>query len=373
MKGNGTAMTDPVLNEATQPAIEQLHHLLLRVDSRLPDELVATARAWLGEGLVLDVAEAVVFSCLSCDVPLAPADAELLGEILGDAGAETAAVVDLTRSEEDVVPAYRLAPVGPDVLGRHGSAVPHTMDLTGAGHVGPGGPDNIDRVAVAAAADQNGTHALWRSWRYPAPQDQWPQATRGYLVQMAPGSQQTGLATTAARVQAALVAAGETNPLVRVFTDDAALPAFHRMTLLFSALLWTAQTQPEIQVAPHRSTTVTGSDAPRLEEPERSRVLAYLAGGTPLRITAELTEDAVDPTSGAVVPTNLRTDGEWIWTDATRYYLDRYRLAPDDRLLTQIRRRGYRSAEVSRVALHRALAAVQPNATGGPGSAARGL
>jgi hypothetical protein len=368
-------MTDPptVLDEATQTAIERLHHLLVRADSRLPDELVVTARAWLAERLVLDVAEAVVFSCLSCDVPLAPADAELLGDILRDAGADAAAAADLTRSDRDVVPACRLAPVGPDVLGRHGSAVPHIMDLTGAEYVGPGGPDDIDHVAVAAVADQVGSYALWRSWRYPAPQDQWPQATRGYLVQMARGYEQAGLATTAARIQAALVAAGQTNPLVRVFTDDAALPAFHRIAVLFSALLWTADTPPEIQVAADRSATVTGPDAPRLEEPERSRVLAYLAGGTPLLITPELTEDAVDRTSGVVVPTNLLTDGEWIWADAVGYYLDRYWLAPDDRFLTQIRRRGYRSAEVDRVALHRALAAVQPNATGGRGSAERAL
>src|SRR5258705_9609896 len=139
-------MIDPlsVLDGATRPAIEQLHHLLLRADSRLPDELVVTARAWLAEGLVLDVAEAVVFSCLSCDVPLAPADAELLGDILRNAGADTAAVADLTRTDKDDMPAYRLAPVGPDVLVRQGSGIPQTMDLTGAAYAGPGAADDLD-------------------------------------------------------------------------------------------------------------------------------------------------------------------------------------------------------------------------------------
>src|SRR6266542_1331377 len=116
-------MTDlpTVLDEATQPAIERLHHLLVRADSRLPDELVVTARAWLAEGLVLDVAEAVVFSCLSCDVPLLPADAELLGDILRNAGADAAAVAGLPRSEKDDVPACRLAGRGlPATAGRAG-------------------------------------------------------------------------------------------------------------------------------------------------------------------------------------------------------------------------------------------------------------
>ncbi len=344
-------MTDlpTVLDEATQPAIERLHHLLVRADSRLPDELVVTARAWLAEGLVLDVAEAVVFSCLSCDVPLTPADADLLADILQGAGADTTAVADLTRSDEDAVLAYRLAPISPEVLGRYGPEVPRIMDLTGATYAGPGAADDIDHAAVAAVADQIGTHALWRSWRYPVPRDQWPQATRGYLVQMAPGAE---LATTPARIQSALLAAGQTSPLVRVFTDDAALPAFHRIALLFSALLWTARTPHEIHVA------VAATDTPRLDEPERSRVQAYLAGGTPVRITTELADDTVDPTAGTVVPTNLRTDGEWVWTDAIGYYLDRYRLAPDKRLLTHIRRRGYRLPEADLVARHRALAAL---------------
>jgi hypothetical protein len=104
--------------------------------------------------------------------------------------------------------------------------------------------------------------------------------------------------------------------------------------------------------------TTSGPDAPQLAEPERDRVRAYLAGGTPVRITTELTDDTIDPTAGTVVPTNLRTDGDWVWTDAIGYYLDRYRLAPDSHLLTHIRRRGYRPAEVDVVARHRALAAV---------------
>jgi hypothetical protein len=358
-------MTDPppAPHQATQPTIEQLHHLLLRADSRLPDELVVAARTWLADGHLLDVAQTVVFSCLTCDVPLPPADAQLLADILRTAGTDTTPVADLTRSGEDPMPAYRLAPVGPHALDPHSPAVPHTMDLTGPAHPGPGAPDDIDHAAIAAVADQTGTHALWRSWRYPTPQDQWPQATRGYLVQMAPGHEPTTLATTTARIQTTLITAGQTNPLVRVFTHDTPLPAFHRIALRFSALLWTAHTPPTIHLANDCSTTATRPDAPRLDEPERSYVRAYLTAGTPLLITTKLTQDPLDPTLAAHVPTNLHTDGEWVWTDAIRYYLDRYHLAPDDHFLAHIRRRGYQPAQVDTVALHRALAAVQPNPT----------
>jgi hypothetical protein len=46
--------------------------------------------------------------------------------------------------------------------------------------------------------------------------------------------------------------------------------------------------------------------------------------------------DVLDPSAGAVVPANFRTDGEWIWTDTADYYLSRYGLAPDARLTKYI-------------------------------------
>ena len=87
-------------------------------------------------------------------------------------------------------------------------------------------------------------------------------------------------------------------------------------------------------------------------------MLAYLAAGTPLLITTELTADMLDPTHPMVVPTNVRTDGEWVWSDAVSYYLDRYRLAPEVPFLAHIQQRRYVAAEVDVVALHRALSVV---------------
>jgi hypothetical protein len=70
-------------------------------------------------------------------------------------------------------------------------------------------------------------------------------------------------------------------------------------------------------------------------------------------------EDVIDPSRGGVVPMNVRTDGAWIWTDATTYYLERYNLMPDPGLLRHIRAAGYRMPEVDRVAIHRATAVLQ--------------
>ena len=345
---------------AAGPDIEDFHHLLLRVDSLLPDELVVAARTWLADGLTVDIATSIVFNAISVDVPLASADAELLGRTLRDSGAGTAGMAQLRRFDVEEVPSYQLAPVDPAALAQFGSQAPQVMDLT-APHVGPGGPDSVDEVAIAVVAQLPALKALWRSWRYPAQGSHSALlAKRAYLVQVDNDRDGAALATTAARIQAELVAAGEADPLVRVFADAGALSQYHRMALRYSALLWTAQPQPMIRIARDGATTdpTVGPDAPPLDEYERATVLAYLAGGTPLLITAELSTDMIDPSHPMVVPTNVRTDGEWVWRDSVSYYLDRYRLNPEVPFLAHVRYRRHVSAELDVVALHRSLAVV---------------
>jgi hypothetical protein len=74
-----------------------------------------------------------------------------------------------------------------------------------------------------------------------------------------------------------------------------------------------------------------------IEDPaERDRLLAYLRGGAPVLSTTARLDDVRDPAAGPVVPTSFRTDGRWIWTDTVEYYLRRYGLAPDARLVARI-------------------------------------
>lgn len=73
------------------------------------------------------------------------------------------------------------------------------------------------------------------------------------------------------------------------------------------------------------------------DQAERDELLAYLRAGHPVLMTSATMEDILDPSAGAVVPTNFRTDGKWIWTDTVSYYLSRHGIAPDSRLTEQIR------------------------------------
>jgi hypothetical protein len=91
-------------------------------------------------------------------------------------------------------------------------------------------------------------------------------------------------------------------------------------------------------------------------------VLDYLEAGAVLLTTDLFGEDAVAP-RGARVPLDIRTDGTWIWTDATAYYLRHYRIAPHIDLLAHILAARGRPPRPDTVTLFRAMAMLaQPDA-----------
>ncbi|MEV4626864.1 hypothetical protein AB0J90_11320 [Micromonospora sp. NPDC049523] len=340
------------------------HHLLLRVDSTLPDELVAEARTWLAAGMLVDVAQAVVFTAMTGRVALDPADIALLRETLGEIGGDTDPLAEIETATAEVMPLYGLAPVGPEVLADHGELIPYNVDLTRSDG-GPAGPDGVDTALTGAIGEESGLLALWRCWRYPALDTQWPPAKRMYLVYAADPTGGENLPGITARLQRVLADAGEVDPLVTVFSDADTLPMFQRTALGFAALLWTAEPQPEVRIARLFDPLDSGTAdrAPAADDPldadERDRVLRYLAHGVPLVITTTLFDDVVDPARGASVPMSFRTDGTWVWSDAVAYYLDQHGLAPEADFTAHIRGGRYAVPEVDVLSLHRALAAVQ--------------
>ncbi|MEU5941335.1 hypothetical protein ABZ807_19595 [Micromonospora sp. NPDC047548] len=346
-------MTDPQ---------DQLHRMLLRLAGRLPDEVVADCRSWLADGLCAEVAQAVSYAAIVHDLILREPDAALLTQVLVDAGEDVDALA-LATAREPRAPAYGAAPVGPDVLAQHGGTIPFTLDLTRPAD-GPARDyaetDPLDRTAVAAVAAAPGRpQALWRCWRYPPPGSTPAEPRRLYLILA-----DTALVQVTEHVRRALADGGESSPQVEVFDDpDGGLPAYHRNSLECAALLWTASAASPPRMAPlpddivgaHRA--ASAGDGARLDEPERSAVLAYLDAGVPLLIAHHTTDDVLDPRQ-AQVPVAYRTDGEWIWGDAAAYYLKRYGLIPHGELLDTIRRREYELPAVDFVAVHRALSAL---------------
>jgi hypothetical protein len=176
------------------------------------------------------------------------------------------------------------------------------------------------------------------------------------------------LPALAVQIGAALEAAGHADAQVEVFIDPGALPTYQRTALGFAALLWAATPRAEIRLATVYDTWTEehgpGFDAehPGLDGDDRTRVLAYLDGGTALLSAPEHADDVLSPERHGVVPTVCRTDGTWIWTDAVAYYLREHGLAPDRELLWHIRAVGYARPVVDAVAAHRALSVLYAEA-----------
>jgi len=276
-----------------------------------------------------------------------------------------------TASLADVTPAYvdpgspfaflALPPAVADRLDSAGGYVPDCLDHT----TGDGGDDGmldaVDNRAARTAAGKAGVLGLWRSWRIAAVESPWPPPKRVYLVEV--GSRGIRRAVTD-EIARTLALAGESDPLVEVWAAGDDVPEYQAMARYCGALLWAAAPRRRIRVAPVFEDAVESHRRRQLtDDIERNSVLDYLDAGPVLLTTDLLGDDMVEP-RGARVPMDVRTDGTWIWTDATAYYLRHYLIAPHPDLLAHIRVACGRPARPDTVALFRAMATLsRPDST----------
>ncbi|QSE87882.1 hypothetical protein JWS13_04500 (plasmid) [Rhodococcus pseudokoreensis] len=80
--------------------------------------------------------------------------------------------------------------------------------------------------------------------------------------------------------------------------------------------------------------------------PDAAAVADYLQQGSIIVRAVGFAEDCIDPTAGAVVPIGCATDGEYSWPLAIAYYVRRYGIPFDGRLLESIRERNYQCPSV---------------------------
>jgi hypothetical protein len=325
------------------------HGLLLRLAGKAPDDLITQSRGWLAEGREGDAARAVTFAVLALGIPLVEVDVALLGELLDAAGADSSVLSQVQPAQFDPAPPYGFGSTPPDV------PPPSRPDEAPT--------DEVDRAAMAAAAGDTGVHGLWRAWRYPADESPWPPPRRIYLVE---ADQDVDLVETAARLASRLAAAGERDPQVEAYPVGAELPTYQRLARAYAGLIWASTPSPEIKLAAVfdevdvQAGPRFAAEHERLEdEIEARKVLEYLNAGEPLLVTTAQMDDVVDRSRRNVVPMNFRTDGTWIWTDTTTYYLQRHRLSPDTGLVNHIRHSCYRMPALDGVAIHRAMAVLQ--------------
>jgi hypothetical protein len=338
--------------------VAAFHQLLLRIAGWAPDEVVAVARDRLARGETDEVAAMTGYAATLGRIPLPDRDVELLTATLGEAPPVVRA------GDRPVLPpvAFTRTPSadGPDPAPDDGAA----DDL-----------DPVDRACVdAVELESDGTaDAVWRAWRSPDRPTAWPPPRRVYLVRAAADGEL--LALVAARLQEVLEHAGESHPQVEVFTGTDDLPPYQRAALAGAALIWTpggAGAGPAAPAPPRIARLfdpgVQPGIAPGREElagPERDRVLAFLAGGAPVLVSAALMDDVVGGDPG-VVPMSCRSDGSWVWPDGIAYYLRAHGVAPEGEFLRHIRSTGYRAGPPDAIGVQLAVRALAETAAGDP-------
>jgi hypothetical protein len=336
--------------------ITACHWLLLKLAGSVPDDLISQCRQWLGQGRALEVAQAVTYAAVSQSLRLATDDVLLLAELLTADGLDTSTLFMVDTTEVEPMPMHGFAPTRERVDLDMGVAADRQPGMS---MISAAPEDDIDAAAVFSLASHPAVRAMWRTWRFPGDGAPWPRPRRIYLLET---DQAANLVRVTAEVQHVLTQAGEPDPQVEVYPMRAHLPDYQRLARAFGALMWTRGPHPGVQVA--RAFDGVGEQGPWMA-PDHAiltgdaalRLLDYLIRGEPILVTATLLDDVVDPTRGPVVPMNLFTDGYWVWSDASVYYLDHYELAPPKALTAHIQARGYRMPLVDGAAAFRALAA----------------
>ena len=93
------------------------------------------------------------------------------------------------------------------------------------------------------------------------------------------------------------------------------------------------------------------------------RILHYLNVADVVLIAGRALDAFPPAPTGSEVMT-FHTDGEFVWPDATAYYLDKFALSPDPGLLARIRAAGYVPPVVDGVAMYRATSLLLQQAGG---------
>ncbi len=323
-------MPEDVPEEAWQDA--DLPWLLFRLAGRVPDDGLAIMRTCVADGEDEEAVDMLAAVLTTGRLPLTADEADVARAVLTECELDPALADQAPPLDRLPDPPYRFeAP--PD-----------------------GDPDaELVDAAVTAAEPVGGLGGLWRVQRSSA------RATVG--VWLAEADPSADVVELIAEMQQALAEAGEIPPRLEVFAEGAELTPYHQAALAEATLVWTPPDMAEPQLArvfdgaDPQTGPFFAPDHPRIAEgAERDRLLAYLRGTGLLLASMGYLQDILDPGDDAgVVPIGFRCDGEWIWTDAVTYYLDRHGIAPDPQLRAHVLAAGEPPVGLSRVAAHRAM------------------
>jgi hypothetical protein len=334
-----------------QTADAAVHTLLLRLAGYLPDRVLTDARGRLAAGRREEVAQAVGFEAVSRSLRLDAEEIALLRRELPPRHDLTAALDDLRGERPPGSWVFLSAvPESED----DASFVVRPLDLTESDL-----PDPVDRALVSAVSAVPGVQAAWRAWRMPSTARSWQDPVRIAVVTV--NGRDTSLPELAVKLAGGMAAAGDPTAQTEVCRAGVDAPEYQTVARSCGALLWASRPVRPISTAavfdgvdPQRGPWFTTSHPVVSDNAERQRLLTALRTATVISWSSARMTDVLATERDPVVPMHLRTDGAWVWSDATPYYLEHYGLAPDPGLAAHLSGHD-RPEPLDEVSVHRAL------------------
>lgn len=294
----------------------QVHRTLQVLADRLPDEaVVAVRRALAGDDVSAAAAEAaglLAHVLLSGRIPTSDLELTVIEECLLALGRDTSGLVEIPAADGPPEP---------------------TMHFT----AGPDGAVAGDAAVLGALAGHPGVLAVRRTWRRSADAAAGPPPIPFYLVETADAASLRDVVRVLHGAPAHLGPSPGEGPgldavLVEPYVTGHALPDLHQRADRAARLLHTGRTGPQFALA-DLFDGPPGPDGRPAElvplPPSMARaLLERLSAGRQVAAVGRAAGDVLDPAAGTVVPLDLVTDGRWIWSAATEYYLRRHLVAP---------------------------------------------
>ncbi len=351
---------DPSVNQSVTLSPEQVSsQLSLLVQSlmdALPDDVVVHARRAIAEADNGSAIDALLFAAIRARVQVSAIEHAVLAECVAATGG-AASLLDYLSIEDQGRPLLFEFITGPAAVG----IVPDPE-----AEVAPPLPDDpqadaVDALVLPELEDDDEVLGVWRAWRYPATGASWPPPRPFYLVEAADDEAALDVLDRFYGPQAAPIT--DQDPLIEVYVTGNDIPGLHRAIQFAGALVASDLEAREFIFADVfdglPGEDGTPQDLVTVDDETAQRMLTYLMAGKPLMMADAAGDDLLSPGSVGVVPLHLRTDGLWVWSDASAYYLNEHRIAPPREFREYLAGVNDVPEPVSDVALHQAIAWLQ--------------
>jgi hypothetical protein len=340
--------------------MSQTWRLVQNLADALPDDVTRFARQSLAEGDAARALSALVFACLHTGISLSTVEYAVLAECLLSVSEDISPLDHVTVGDVERPVLFEFVDLPDRGDGNRDAGTAGRPDddsdeaITAVAWA-------IDRSVAARLGTQTSALGIWRAWRYPVTGAPWPPSTPYYLVEAQDEASAIELATVFYGGQDR--AAGPGEPVVEVYPTGAELPPLHRAIQFAGELVFAASPPPRFTFADVFDGDPDADGLPqhvtRVSQEEAERLISYLLSGTPMLVADAQGEDVLDPARGQSVPLHLRTDGTWVWSDASAYYLREHLIGPPPAFHAYLQTAPDTADRVSDVTLHQAVAWLQ--------------